>query len=38
MDEVLAPISDVRGDADYRREAAEELVRRAVRDVIEVTR
>ena len=38
LDEVLAPISDVRGDADYRREAAEELVRRAVRDVIEVTR
>lgn len=38
LDEVLEPISDVRSDADYRREAAEELVRRAMRDVIEVTR
>ena len=34
LDDVLAPISDVRGDADYRYEAAVELVRRAVRDVI----
>ncbi|SMP10154.1 FAD binding domain-containing protein [Shimia sagamensis] len=33
--DVLSPISDVRGDADYRRDAAVELVRRAVHDVIE---
>ncbi len=33
LQEVLAPISDVRSDAGYRREAAVELVRRAVRQL-----
>ncbi len=35
LDGVLAPISDVRGDAGYREAAALELVQRAIADVLE---
>jgi CO/xanthine dehydrogenase FAD-binding subunit len=31
----LTPIADIRGDADYRYDAAAELVRRAVRDLVD---
>lgn len=35
LEDVLAPISDVRGDAVYREAAAQELVQRAIADVLE---
>ncbi|WP_412554754.1 FAD binding domain-containing protein [Shimia sp. MIT1388] len=35
LDDALAPISDVRGDAAYREAAALELVQRAIADVLE---